>query len=331
MTKIIKIYIKEIIGMYTIGIDLGGTNIAVGILNEKGEIILKGSVPTGAHREISFVIDDMASLCKKLITDADLSLNDIARIGVASPGTVNPETGEVVYANNLRMSHVPLAKMLSERTGISEIHLANDADAAALGEAVSGAAKGAKNSVMITLGTGVGGGIIIDGKIYSGFNHAGGELGHTVIEKNGRPCSCGRKGCWEAYSSATGLINMTKEAMQATPDSKMWELCNGKIENAGGKTSFQAARLGDKAGKDVVDTYISYLACGITNMINIFQPEILSIGGGVCNEGDYLLDPVKKIIFSECYSRDGVPQTEIRIAKLGNDAGIIGAAALCAK
>ena len=229
------------------------------------------------------------------------------------------------------MHHVPLAKMLTERTGISEIHLANDADAAALGEAVAGAAKGAKCAVMITLGTGVGGGIIIDGKIYSGFNHAGGELGHLVIEKDGRPCSCGRKGCWEAYSSATGLVKMTKEKMEANKDSKMWDLCDGKLEKAGGKTSFKSARLGDKAGKEVVDAYVSYLACGLTNIINIFQPEILSIGGGVCNEGDYLLDPVKKLVFSECYSRDGVPQTEIRIATLGNDAGIIGAAAICNK
>ena len=317
--------------MYTIGIDLGGTNIAVGIVNENNEIILKGSVPTGAEREITFVIDDMASLCKKLIADAGLTANDIARIGVASPGTVNPETGEVVYANNLRMKHVPLAKMLTERTGISEIHLANDADAAALGEAVAGAAKGAKNSVMITLGTGVGGGIIIDGKIYSGFNHAGGELGHIVIEKDGRPCTCGRNGCWEAYSSATGLVKMTKEAMQSDPDSKMWELCEGKIEKAGGKTAFKAAKLGDASGKKVVDMYISYLACGLTNIINIFQPEILSIGGGVCNEGDYLLSPVKEQVFSECYSREGIPQTDIRIAQLGNDAGIIGAAAICNK
>ncbi len=317
--------------MYNLGIDLGGTNIAVGVVNENNEIVLKGSVPTGAEREISLVVDDMAELCKKLIADAGLTVADIAHAGVASPGTVNPETGVVEYANNLRMSHVPLAKMLSERTGIKEVYLANDADAAAYGEAVAGAAKGAKDSVMITLGTGVGGGIIIDGKIYSGFNHAGGELGHTVIEKGGRPCSCGRLGCWEAYSSATGLVKMTKEKMQECPDSKMWDLCDGDLEKAGGKTAFKAAKAGDAAGKAVVDSYISYLACGLTNMINIFQPEILSIGGGVCNEGDYLLNPVKELVFGESYSRDGVPQTEIKIAKLGNDAGIIGAAALCSK
>ena len=317
--------------MYYLGVDLGGTNIAVGIVNENYEIVLKGSVPTKAERNIELVIDDMADLCKKLIADLGITADDIAHAGVASPGTVNPETGYVEYANNLKIRHLPLAKMLSERTGIKNVFLANDADAAAYGEAVAGAAKGASHSVMITLGTGVGGGIIIDGRIYSGFNHAGGELGHIVIEKDGRPCSCGRLGCWEAYSSATGLIKMTKEAMLADKDSKMWALCYGNIENVGGKTAFKAAREGDAAGKSVVDSYVSYLACGLSNIINIFQPEILSLGGGVCNEGDYLLDPVKAIIAKEIYTCEGTKQTDIRIAKLGNDAGIIGAAALCAK
>ena len=318
--------------MYYLGIDLGGTNIAVGVVDENYKLILKGSVPTLAHREITCVIDDMAALCKKLIADAGLTVDDIDHAGIASPGTVNSKDGIVEYANNLKIRHLPIAKMLSERTGIKKIFVANDADAAAYGEAIAGAAKGASDSVMITLGTGVGGGIIIDGKIYSGFNHAGGELGHTVIEKDGRPCSCGRKGCWEAYSSATGLVRMTREKMNECPDSKMWALSDGNIENAGGKPAFKAAREGDLAGKEVVDSYISYLACGITNMINIFQPEIISIGGGVCNEGDYLLNPVKEIVAKEVYTREGTTkQTDIRIAKLGNDAGIIGAAALCSK
>lgn len=318
--------------MYYLGIDLGGTNIAVGIVDENYNIVLKGSVPTLAHREISCVIDDMAALCKKLIADAGLTVDDIAHAGIASPGTVNSKDGIIEYSNNLKMKQCPIVKMLSERTGIKNIFVANDADAAAYGEAVAGAAKGVANSVMITLGTGVGGGIVIDGKIYSGFNHAGGELGHTVIEKDGRPCSCGRKGCWEAYSSATGLVRMTREKMNERPDSKMWVLCDGNIENAGGKTAFKAARAGDAAGKEVVDAYVSYLACGLTNMINVFQPEIISIGGGVCNEGDYLLNPVKEIVAKEVYTKEATTkQADIRIAKLGNDAGIIGAAALCSK
>ena len=326
-----KLITKGVKKMYYLGIDLGGTNIAVGIVNEDHEIVLKGSVPTRAERNIEFVIDDMADLCKKLIADLGITSDDIAHIGVVSPGTVNPDTGVVEYANNLKIRNLPLARMLSERTGIKDVFLANDADAAAYGEAIAGAAKGAAHSVMITLGTGVGGGVIIDGKIYSGFNHAGGELGHVVIEKGGRLCSCGRRGCWEAYSSATGLIKMTKEAMLADKDSKMWEICEGDIEKAGGKTAFKAARAGDASGKSVVDSYVSYLACGISNMINIFQPEILSLGGGVCNEGAYLLDPVKEIVAKEIYTCEGTKQTDIRIAKLGNDAGIIGAAALGTK
>ena len=318
--------------MYYLGIDLGGTNIAVGIVDENYNIVLKGSVPTLAQREITCVIDDMAALCKKLIADAGLTVDDIEHAGIASPGTVNSKEGIIEYSNNLKMKQCPIVKMLSERTGIKNIFVANDADAAAYGEAVAGAAKGVANSVMITLGTGVGGGIIIDGKIYSGFNHAGGELGHTVIEKGGRPCSCGRRGCWEAYSSATGLVRMTREKMNERPDSKMWALSDGSIENAGGKTAFKAAREGDAAGKEVVDAYVSYLACGLTNMINIFQPEIISIGGGVCNEGNYLLNPVKELVAKEVYTREATTkQTDIRIAKLGNDAGIIGAAALCSK
>ena len=317
--------------MYTIGIDLGGTNIAVGIVNENNEIIRKGSVPTGADREISYVIDDMAALCMKLIAEEGLTVKDIARVGVASPGTVNPETGVVVYANNLRMHHVPLAKMLTERTGISEIHLANDADAAALGEAVAGAAKGAKCAVMITLGTGVGGGIIIDGKIYSGFNYRGAELGHMVIHHGGRPCTCGRLGCWEAYSSATALITMTKEKLEECEKAGISTMMTDLVAADGrvsGKTAFAAMKKGDAAAKEVVDEYISYLACGISSMINIFQPEILVIGGGICNEGAYLTDPIKAIIATNTYGGTGDDSTELKIAELGNDAGIIGAAVL---
>ncbi|MGN1120994.1 MAG: ROK family protein, partial [Eubacteriales bacterium] len=203
----------------------------------------------------------------------------------------------------------------------------NDANAAAKGEAACGAAKGYANSVRSTLGTGLGGGIIIDGKVYSGFNYAGAELGHTVIEVGGLPCSCGRKGCWEAYSSATGLINMTKAKLAETKDTVMHEMVEkeGKVS---GRTAFDAMRKGDKAAKEVVDKYIYYLAMGITNIINIFQPEVLVIGGGICNEKHYLTDPLMDIVNTEQYSRNSEKKTQIRIAELGNDAGIIGAAML---
>ena len=313
--------------MYYIGVDLGGTNIAAGIVDEKGNLLRKASVPTGAEREADEVIKDMAGLCRKLIDEQGITVDDVEYAGVATPGTADHDNGIVVYANNLRFLNYPLADKLKEFLGVKKVLIENDANAAAKGEAACGAAKGYANSVMITLGTGLGGGIIIDNKIYSGFNYAGAELGHMVIEVDGLPCSCGRKGCWEAYSSATGLINMTKVKLAETKDTVMHEMVahDGKVS---GRTAFDAMRKGDKAAKEVVDKYIYYLAMGIVNIINIFQPEVLVIGGGICNEKHYLTDPLMDIVDKEQYSRNSTKKTEIRIATLGNDAGIIGAAML---
>ena len=318
--------------MYYLGIDLGGTNIAAGIVNDEYQIIKKKSVPTLAHRDGKEIMKDMGKLCLDLISEAGLTLKDIAYAGIASPGTANSETGVVEYANNLPFKNFPIADLLKEYTGIEKVYIENDANAAAKAEAIAGAAKGAKFSVMITLGTGLGGGIVIDGKVYSGFNFAGAELGHVVIEKDGKQCTCGRRGCWETYSSATGLTNMTKEAvLQARKEgrkTKIEELIDGNIDNCNARVAFTAKKQGDDLGAEIVDKYISYLACGIANMINIFQPNVLSIGGGVCNEKDYLLVPLKEKIFAETYNRDSSKCTEIKIAELGNDAGIVGAAVL---
>jgi len=318
--------------MYYIGIDLGGTNIAAGIVDEQYKIVKKGSVPTNADRAPEAIIKDMADLCKSLIADAGLTTADIASAGVATPGTANSSTGVVEYANNLPFRNFPLAALLSEYLGVKNTYIENDANAAAKAEAIAGVAKGAKFSVMITLGTGLGGGIVLDGKVYSGFNFAAAELGHMVIEHEGKPCSCGRKGCWEAYSSATGLVRMTKEKLiecrAAKTETIMEKMVNSDLDHISGKTAFAAAKQGDAAGQAVVDDYISYLACGIVNIINIFQPNILSIGGGVCHEGDNLLIPLLKKVKEGTYTREGTPQTSIVIAELGNDAGIIGAAVL---
>ncbi len=315
--------------MYYIGVDLGGTNIAVGLLNEKFEIIAKKKCLTLSKRDISLVMDDMASLCKQLISENNLTEKDIEYIGISTPGAVSPEDGVVLYSNNLLMVNYPIAKELSSRMGIEKIIIHNDANAAALGEALIGAGKGKDSVIMITLGTGVGGGIVLNRQIYSGFNSAGGELGHIVIKTDGRQCTCGRRGCWETYSSATALINMTKEKLKGYKQSLMWQLIDGDIENVNGRTAFDAARQGDKAAKQIVNEYISYLATGVANIINIFQPDILCIGGGVCGEGDYLLKPLLEIVREEEYgSRQRTLFTEIKIAELGNDAGIIGAALL---
>ena len=314
--------------MYYIGIDLGGTNIAAGIVDENYNIIAKGSVPTLSDRDAELIIKDMGELCNKLLDQEGLKVSDIAYAGIATPGTANREKGVVEYANNLPFVNFPIAEVLKKYLKVDKVYIENDANAAAKGESMAGAAKGCNHAVMITLGTGLGGGIIIDKQVYSGFNFAGAELGHMVIEYDGRQCTCGRKGCWEAYSSATGLIAMTKDKLGVTEDTLMHKLVQENGGSISGKTAFAAMKQGDKAGAEVVDMYINYLACGLVNIINIFQPEILCIGGGVCNEGDALVKPLIELVDKEQYTRNSAKKTQIKIAALGNDAGIIGAAVL---
>lgn len=318
--------------MYRIGIDLGGTNIAAAIVNKDFKIVKKMSVPTGAEREAGLIMDDMAALCKSVCAEAGVDLSEIEAIGIASPGVADHDKGVVVYACNLPFRKFPICAELGKRLGMTNIHVENDANAAAWGEAVAGAARGTKNSVMITLGTGVGGGVIIDGKVFSGFNYAGTELGHIVIDVGGRQCGCGRRGCWEAYSSATGLINMTKEKIAECEESGRKTAMVAIAEKYGkvnGRVAFDGLREGDEAAREVVEMYIDYLSSGLTSMINIFQPEVLSIGGGISGEGQFLVDLVFPFIDKERYGGDFIEKkTEIRIAELGNDAGIVGAAFL---
>ena len=256
----------------------------------------------------------------------------IESIGVGTPGAVDSAHGVVEYSCNLPFLSYPLAQALSEMTGVKNVFVDNDANAAALGEAVAGAARGSSSSVMITLGTGVGGGIILDGKILSGINGAAGELGHMVIMHDGVQCPCGRKGCFEAYCSATALVRMTKERLVELKEKKipslMLDMCKNAPENANTRTAFDASKKNDPEAIALVNEFISYLSCGISNLINIFQPEILTIGGGLSGEGDYLLKPLLPMIEREQYTRSYKNKTKIKIATLGNDAGLIGAAAL---
>lgn len=318
--------------MYRIGIDLGGTNIAAAIVNNEFKIVNQMSVPTGKEREAALIMDDMAALCKKVCAEAGIDFSEIEAVGIASPGVANHTDGVVEYSCNLPFRKFPICAELSKRLGITNIHVENDANAAAWGEAVAGAAKGTKSSVMITLGTGVGGGVIIDGKVFSGSNYAGAELGHIVIEVGGKQCGCGRRGCWEAYSSATGLINMTKEKIEECKASGRATAMTEYVKKHGkvsGRTAFDCMRAGDAAAGEVIDLYVKYLASGLASMINIFQPEVLSIGGGISGEGQFLLDLLMPIINSERYGGDFIDKkTEVRIAELGNDAGIVGAAFL---
>lgn len=311
--------------MYRLGIDLGGTNIVAGVVDENYNILAKSSVKTNSPRSAEEIADDMAKVTFDAIEKAGLKIDDIDGFGMGTPGSVEPEKGIIIYSNNIGFFNVDIAQMMRERTG-KDFYIENDANAAAYGEFVAGAGKGTKNFVAITLGTGVGGGVIIDGKIYSGSNHAGAELGHSVIMIDGVPCTCGRNGCWEAYASATALIRQTKQAMTRYPNSIMWQLCGNDIEKVNGITAFNAMRQGDMAGKMVVDKYIDYISIGIANVVNIFQPEIVCIGGGISKEGKTLTDPITNFVNGEDYARDLEKRVQIKTAALGNDAGVIGAA-----
>jgi glucokinase len=313
---------------YRIGVDLGGTNIVVGVVDENNKIIAKASRKTNAPRAAEGIFDDMADAVKEAMEKAGIAREDVLSVGVGTPGSVNKEDELIEFANNLGCDNVPAYRMLRERTGFDKVYFDNDANCAALGEAVAGCGQGVKDFVMITLGTGVGSGIIANGKLVTGVNYAAGEMGHTVIVYGGEPCNCGRKGCWERYSSATALISQTKTAMRENPDSQMWDVVNGDFTRVNGRTAFEAARRGDAAAKKVVNAYEAYLACGLSNVINIFQPDMVCVGGGIGNEKENLLAPVRRIVDSEIYSIHAKRQAKIVSAALGNDAGIIGAALL---
>lgn len=313
--------------MYRIGVDLGGTNIAVGVVSEDMKIIGRGKVKTKCPRPAAEIFDDIKVAVDMAIKDAGITMDEVSSVGVGTPGSVNKENGYIEFANNLGFDQVPAKEMLEERLGTT-VYLDNDANCAALGEAIAGVGKGVGNFVAVTLGTGVGSGIIVNGKIVSGVNYAGGEMGHTIIMVNGKQCNCGRKGCWEQYASATALISQTKEAMLKNKESKMWQLTNGSIDNVSGRTAFDAMRLGDEAAKEVCDNYIYYVSVGIINIINTFQPEFVCVGGGVSHEGDTILNPIRKHVENERYSIHAAKQTKVVAAELGNDAGIFGAALL---
>lgn len=313
--------------MYRVGVDLGGTNIVAGVVDEYYKIIGKGKRKTACPRPAGEILKDIALCVQDAVRTAKIDMEDVVSIGIGTPGSVNKRLGMIEYANNLGFDKVPARDILSKYF-TQPIYLENDANCAALGEAVAGAGGNVDNFVAITLGTGVGSGIIINGKIVNGCNDAGGEMGHSVLVVDGEPCTCGRRGCWEAYSSATALVRQTRQAMEQNRDSVMWEIVDHDLQNVNGRTAFEGMRRGDRTAQAVVDTYIKYLAAGITNVINIFQPDVLCVGGGIGCEGEPLLEPVRRYVEKERYSIHCGKQTRICSAVLGNDAGIIGAALL---
>ena len=313
---------------YYIGVDLGGTNIAAGIVNENGEILFRKSVKTNLPQPEYVIENKICNLCKDLCTESGLELGkDITSIGVGTPGNVNSETGVVGFNVNFGYIDWHLKEKIEEQISGVEVFVENDANSAVIAEVIAGCAKGCEHAVILTLGTGVGAGVIVDGKVLNGYNQSAAEIGHMVISAGGRQCNCGRKGCFERYCSATALISDTKEAMLANPDSKLWKVCPN-IERVNAKTVFDANDLGDETAKQVIDNYIEYLACGITNVVNIFQPEVVCLGGGVSNQEEGLLRPIREYLDREDYARHLMKRVTLKIATFRNDAGIIGAAML---
>ena len=313
--------------MYYVGIDLCGTNIKTGIVNEQGKIVAKSSIPTKSDRTAAEVAFDMAFEVLNIVKSNKISMDELVGVGIGSPGAINSGAGIVDYSPNLGWYNVPIAELILKRVK-KPVKVSNDANVAALGETLFGAGKGYKDTILVTLGTGVGGGVVIGGKLFEGNESKGAELGHSVIVVNGQQCGCGRRGCFEAYSSATALIRETKEAMLRDRGSKMWDFVGGDIDKVDGKTAFETEKQGDATAKLVVNNYVLYLSEGLLNLCNIFRPEAIMLGGGVCAQGDNLLNRLKVRMQALHYGYQGTPAVDLLIASLGNDAGIIGAAAL---
>lgn len=313
--------------MYHIGIDLGGTKIAAGAATQEHKLVCKASVPTALPRSAESLADGIWELAVNMLKENQIEMSQVESLGIGIPGTVNQATGMIEYANNFGFDHVPFIRMLQQRFPWP-VFAENDAKAAAWAEYLTGAGAGCRSMVMVTLGTGVGGGIIIDGKIWDGCNSAAGEIGHMVVERGGKLCTCGRRGCLEAYASATALVQSAREAVSRNPDSMLAALCGGDLSKLNGKLVFQAAEAKDLTAEAVMADFIQYLAEGTANLINILQPELLCIGGGLSGAGESLLLPLQEAVAPMIHSKNSKVNTRIALAKLGNDAGIIGAAGL---
>lgn len=312
--------------MYRIGIDLGGTNIVVGLVEQDFRIVDKCSVKTQVPRSVESITADMAQMARTLLERNRLLWQDVASVGVGVPGTANPENGHMEDANNLGFDDVPFLPLLAKKIPVP-VHFGNDANVAAWGEYLTGGYQ-EDSFVMVTVGTGIGGGIILGGSLWPGINGAAAEFGHMTIDHDGVPCNCGRRGCFEAMASANALITQAREQMRKHPESLLWSLCGGNAAKVEAKTVFDGAAAGDETARELLDVYITYLAEGITNIINVFQPAVLCVGGGVSRAGEVLLRPLREEVARRVYSRNSKRNTRIELAKLGNDAGILGAALL---
>lgn len=312
--------------MVYIGIDLGGTSIKAGIVNEAGEITSKANCPTGVERGYEAVIRDMWGLCEQVIAQENLTAKDVKAIGIGLPGIADPATKRVPFCTNLGWVDVPVAQEMAKYTDIP-VYIDNDATVAGLAESVAGVSKGAKNSVFITLGTGVGGGIIVNGQIYSGQHGVASEIGHMITVAGGEQCTCGNRGCWERYASATAIIREARKFAQANPDCSIAKAVEGNLENITAKTVIDLAKAGDPDASKLFDNYVYHLCIGIVNLINLYDPEVIALGGGVSHAGEFLLEAVRTKLPEMVFYKT-MKYARIELARLGNDAGIIGAAML---
>ena len=308
---------------YRIGIDLGGTAIKAGVVDENYQILAKRTIRTCPDFETA--CREMGDLVKDLLQDTQISPSDLESVGIGTPGFINPESGLLVFSPNTQWHNVPLREELGKYIQVP-IYAGNDANCAVIGEYLAGAGKGYDSVLMITLGTGVGGGIILNRKLFSGCDFMGTEFGHTPLVYNGQRCGCGINGCFEAYGSVSALIRQTKHAMKQHPESTMNTWASSHKGTVNGRTAFDCAKNGDPAALEVVDQYESYVAYGISGFINIFRPEIVLIGGGISAEGDYLLKPIRQKLKNFVFAQDIIGIPPVTHAKLGNAAGTIGAA-----
>ena len=314
--------------MKYVGVDIGGTNLKAGLVDENGVLLATQKMKVASIADDDGLAWTVVSLVQELAHTVNLSVSDVASVGVGVPGTVEIRSGSINYTCNLPLRNVPLRKLFHRYLSIP-LYIENDANCAALAEFLVGAGRDSKRFVTITLGTGVGAGIVHNGKIYHGANGMAGEVGHMVIQRGGLPCPCGRHGCWEQYASATALKRMTAAALAAHPHSILAQVVAENEGRVSGQSAFIAARRGDPVGQQVCDEYVDYLACGVVNVVNIFQPDTLAIGGGVSNEAEeQLLLPVQRRVARESIPCGRDRRTRIVKAELGNQAGIIGAALL---
>ncbi len=312
--------------MYYIGVDIGGMSIKIGLVDKNGKILYDLAFKTekvSPEKQTEKIAENIF----KLLKENNIDRSEILGVGVGCPGTVNPSDGVVIYADNLNWSNFNVKRLLEKLTGF-KVQIGNDADVATIAEILFGSAKGYKNAILITIGTGVGGGIVIEQKLYNGTKGVVAELGHITLIKNGRKCNCGRRGCLEQYASATALIRQTKMAMRKNKASDMWKVCDNNLDNVNGKTAFISAKNGDKTAIEVVNKFISFIGEGLLDYCNIFRPDVIIIGGGISKEGSYLTDKIYNYLKQRDFGYPGSPETKVITATLGNSAGIIGSASL---